>query len=53
MSLYQISKNERGRWCLAHVQPGWITALGTYKKRREAITVARVLAGRTGKVVIQ
>ncbi|MEY9719259.1 hypothetical protein ABIA22_001749 [Sinorhizobium fredii] len=55
MSLYAISKNaQTGKWHISHQVPGWITPIGgPYRNRREAITVARLLAGRRGKVVIK
>ncbi|WP_210214297.1 hypothetical protein, partial [Sinorhizobium meliloti] len=54
MSLYQLSKDATGKWLISHVTPGWITPVGgPYAKRKEAITVARLLAGRRGSVVIK
>lgn len=55
MSLYAISKDPgSGKWHVSHIVPGWITPIGgPYGKRKEAITVARLLAGRGGKVVIR
>jgi hypothetical protein len=54
MSTYVISKVASGKWELRHNQPGWIgTHLGFYTKRTAAVTTARVLAGRTGKVLVQ
>ncbi|WP_164813879.1 hypothetical protein [Sinorhizobium medicae] len=55
MSHYEINKSAKsGKWHVSHVNPGWITPIGgPYGKRREAITVARLLAGRGGKVVIR
>ncbi|WP_181149963.1 hypothetical protein [Ensifer aridi] len=55
MSLYALSKNaQTGKWHISHVTPGWITPIGgPYGKRKEALTVARLLAGRRGKVVIR
>ncbi|MDX1046919.1 hypothetical protein GOL40_27075 [Sinorhizobium medicae] len=55
MSLYALSKDaQSGKWHISHVTPGWITPIGgPYQKRKEALTVARLLAGRRGKVVIK
>lgn len=54
MSFYQISKSPvSGHWWLNHVTPGWITPLGAFPKRKQALTTARLLAGRRGKVVVK
>ncbi|MDX0801726.1 hypothetical protein GOD37_22445 [Sinorhizobium medicae] len=54
MSLYQLSKDAKGKWHISHIVPGWITPVGgPYAKRKEAIAVARLLAGRRGSVVIK
>ena len=55
MPLYQLSKDaQSGKWHVSHVVPGWITPIGgPYAKRKEALTVARLLAGRRGRVVIK
>jgi hypothetical protein len=54
VSTYVVAKVAPGRWELRYSQPGWIEAhLGFYTKRKKAEVTARVLAGRTGKVVIQ
>lgn len=54
MSTYVVLKLAPGRFQLLHNQPGWGgTHLGFYSKRKAAVTTARVLAGRTGKVVVK
>jgi hypothetical protein len=54
MSTYVIAKVSRNKWELRHSQPGWIgTHIGFYPSSKKAEVTARVLAGRTGKVVIQ
>ncbi|MGV1762782.1 hypothetical protein [Rhizobium rhizogenes] len=53
MSTYVISKNAKGQWPLAHHQPGWITPLGSFPKRKQALLTARVLAGRLSKVEVR
>ncbi|MDX0893661.1 hypothetical protein GOE07_22475 [Sinorhizobium medicae] len=51
MSTYVITKvPSTGKWHVSHQQSGWIAPVGgPYAKRKEAITVARLLAGRQGK----
>jgi hypothetical protein len=54
MSFYQISKSRtKGNWNLNHVGTGRITPLGSFPKRKQALTTARLLAGRNGKVVVK
>ncbi|MBD9511934.1 hypothetical protein IB265_34865 [Ensifer sp. ENS10] len=55
MSTYVITKDAAtGKWFINHQTPGWITPLsGPHPKRKSAITVARLLAGRRGKVEIK
>jgi hypothetical protein len=54
MSTYVIAKLAPGRWELRHNQPGWIgTHIGFFSQRKKAEVTARVLAGRTGKVLVQ
>jgi hypothetical protein len=50
---YEIRKNRQlGHWNLTVINPGWITPLGKFAKRKEAIIHARLLAGRRGRVVV-
>ncbi|TCV62292.1 hypothetical protein [Neorhizobium sp. S3-V5DH] len=50
---YEVRKNEKlGHWLLTHIGMGWMTPMGKFKKRKEAILRARVFAGRRGKVVV-
>ncbi|MBY5849807.1 hypothetical protein HFN51_04445 [Rhizobium leguminosarum] len=54
MRTYVIAKVAAGRWELTCNQPGWVgNHIGFYSKRKAAETTARVLAGRSGKVVVQ
>ncbi|MDX0270886.1 hypothetical protein GOC13_24370 [Sinorhizobium meliloti] len=55
MSLYVLNKSPTtGKWHISHQAPGWITPIGgPYRNRKEALTVARLLAGRRGSVVIK
>jgi hypothetical protein len=52
---YVIRKNGSGSkpWTLGSETKGWFAHLGSYSKRKEAITVARIMAGRRGKVEIR
>ena len=50
---YWISKNPKGKWEIARHGGGSVTpAIGTYPSKKAAITTARLLAGRAGKVFI-
>ncbi len=55
MSTYVITKDAAtGKWFISHHTSGWITPIGgPHTKRKNAITVARILAGRRGKVEIR
>lgn len=50
---YEIRKSAAtGKWHVAHIGPGWLTPLGSYAQRKQALMTARLLAGRRGKVVV-
>lgn len=50
---YEIHKNTKTeQWEIAHVGPGWITPLGKFPKRKQALMTARLLAGRRGVVKV-
>lgn len=53
--MYVVSKDPTtGKWFLTHQLPGWVTPVGgPYRNRKSALTVARLLAGRRGSVVIR
>ncbi len=54
MSTYTITKVAKGRFELTHNQPGWIGShIGFYPSLKKAEVTAQVLAGRSGKVVVQ
>ncbi|MDX0455473.1 hypothetical protein GOC72_18635 [Sinorhizobium medicae] len=52
-STYYVTKTPKGHWALTHAAPGWITPLGSFPQRKQAVLTARLLAGRGGKVVVK
>lgn len=49
---YRITKRSKGKWAVTAVHPGWITPLGVKKTKEAAITLARLLAGHSVKIVV-
>jgi len=51
---FNVHKLANGKWAISRVYPGWITGIGShYKSKKAAVTVARLLAGHSGQVVVK